>query len=77
MTAKGTLITFKGRESSVNSTFNIQWRDGLMLKFVSMVEMLMNANVYSLTIDVMVDDLGNVRNQTNFLIVILLFRCGL
>ena len=31
-----------------------------MLKLVQMIEMLMQVNLYSLTIDVMVDDLGNV-----------------
>jgi hypothetical protein len=59
LTNKGTLITFKGRETGVQSTFNQQWRE-IMTRFFQMVESLNQVKVYSLSIEVMIDDLGNV-----------------
>ena len=59
LTSKGTLITFNGRETGVQSTFNMQWRE-IMCRFIQMVEHLMQTLIYCVSIEVMVDDLGNM-----------------
>ncbi|CDW82866.1 UNKNOWN [Stylonychia lemnae] len=57
-TSKGTLLTFKGRESGVQSTFNQQWKE-IIQRFIQIVELLTSVTIYQLSIDVMIDDLGN------------------
>lgn len=55
------MMTFKGREANVPlSTFNMQWRL-IMTKLIQMLEILLHARqIWSLTIDVLVDDLSNM-----------------
>jgi len=60
LTQKGTLITFKGREQDLKSTFNVQWQS-TMEKLVQMLELVEGSIVYSLTVEVLIDDLGNVN----------------
>ena len=58
-TNTGALACPFDRELPSKSTFNAQWKEYIS-KFVMILEHIQNVDVYSLTIDILKDDLGNM-----------------
>lgn len=69
ITDKGTLMTYTGKEVGITSTFNQQWKE-LMTRIVGVLEMIQQSEIFSLSIEMFLDELGNVFYLANYIDVV-------